>query len=151
VTSKSVGTGPSAYEKRIYRAAVSQRLRNTELGGNQLSPNSSQRFATAHTAEISMQVLGVFPGRPISPFRDVTWTSRSSDHAVPNYLLWGYAKRMIYETRPVNIADLKHRILECIQRISKAMLQRVMEAFQLRLQECTEQHGGHILSVIFKQ
>ena len=30
-TSKSVGTGPSSYEKRIYRAAVSQRLRNTEL------------------------------------------------------------------------------------------------------------------------
>ena len=30
-TSKSVGTGPSSYEKRIYRAAVSQRLRNTAL------------------------------------------------------------------------------------------------------------------------
>jgi len=28
-TGKSVGTGPSSYEKRIYRAAVSQRLRNT--------------------------------------------------------------------------------------------------------------------------
>ena len=31
-TSKSVGTGPSSYEKSIYRAAVSQRLRNTGLG-----------------------------------------------------------------------------------------------------------------------
>ena len=30
-TSKSVGTGPSSYEKSIYRAAVSQRLRNTDL------------------------------------------------------------------------------------------------------------------------
>jgi len=29
--SKVVGTGPSSYEKRIYRAAVSQRLRNTDL------------------------------------------------------------------------------------------------------------------------
>ena len=28
-TSKFVGTGPSSYKKRIYRAAVSQRLRNT--------------------------------------------------------------------------------------------------------------------------
>jgi len=27
-TSKFVGTGPSSYEKRIYRAAVSQKLRN---------------------------------------------------------------------------------------------------------------------------
>jgi hypothetical protein len=31
LTSKSVGTGPSSYEKRIYLAAVSQRLRNTVL------------------------------------------------------------------------------------------------------------------------
>ena len=31
LTSKSVGTGPSSCEKRIYRAAVSQRLRNTAI------------------------------------------------------------------------------------------------------------------------
>jgi len=31
-TSKFVGTGPSSYEKRIYRAAVSQSLRNTAIG-----------------------------------------------------------------------------------------------------------------------
>jgi len=30
-TSKFVGTGPSSYEKRIYCASVSQRLRNTAL------------------------------------------------------------------------------------------------------------------------
>ena len=29
--SKFVGTGPSSYKKRIYLAAVSQRLRNTAL------------------------------------------------------------------------------------------------------------------------
>ena len=28
-TSKFVGNGPSSYKKRIYRAAISQRLRNT--------------------------------------------------------------------------------------------------------------------------
>ena len=32
VTSKFVGTGPSSYKTRIYRAAVSQRLRNTGIG-----------------------------------------------------------------------------------------------------------------------
>ena len=31
-TSKFAGTGPSSYKKRIYEAAVSQRLRNTALG-----------------------------------------------------------------------------------------------------------------------
>jgi len=30
-TSKFVETGPSSYEKRIYRAAVSQKLRKTGL------------------------------------------------------------------------------------------------------------------------
>ena len=30
-TSKFVGTGPSSYKKRIYRDAISQRLRNTTL------------------------------------------------------------------------------------------------------------------------
>ena len=30
-TSKFVGTGPSSYEKRIYRAVVSQRLKNTAV------------------------------------------------------------------------------------------------------------------------
>jgi len=30
-TKKFVGTGPSSYKKRIYRAAVSQRLRNAGL------------------------------------------------------------------------------------------------------------------------
>ena len=32
--SKFVGTGPSSCEKRIYRAAVSQSLRNTDLNEN---------------------------------------------------------------------------------------------------------------------
>jgi len=31
LTSKSVGTGPSSYEKRIYWAVASQRLRNTGI------------------------------------------------------------------------------------------------------------------------
>jgi len=32
-TSKFVGTGPFSYEERIYRAAVSQRFRNTAIVG----------------------------------------------------------------------------------------------------------------------
>ena len=36
-TSKFVGAGPSSYEKRIYRAAVSQTLRNTDLEAMQSS------------------------------------------------------------------------------------------------------------------
>jgi len=41
-TNKSVGTGLSSYEKRIYRAAVSQRLRNTAVDNRTPNPNSVQ-------------------------------------------------------------------------------------------------------------
>jgi hypothetical protein len=46
-TSKLVGTGPSSYEKRIYQAAVSQRLRNPTLdallsGKKPLVPTNSK-------------------------------------------------------------------------------------------------------------
>jgi len=34
LASKSFGTGPSSYEKKIYRASVSQRLRNTAVGND---------------------------------------------------------------------------------------------------------------------
>ena len=40
-TSKFVGTGPSCYKKIIYRAAVSQRLRNTALVGLDLKISRS--------------------------------------------------------------------------------------------------------------
>ena len=38
--SKFVGTGPSSYEKIIYRAAVSQRLRNTGIIYDQYSDDT---------------------------------------------------------------------------------------------------------------
>ena len=62
----------------------------------------------------------------------------------------GYFKSDVYGTRHANFADLKQRILECIQRIPKEML-RVTTAFPLRLQECIKGHGGHLQPVIFRQ
>ena len=44
-TSKSVGTGPSSYEKRSYRAAILQSLRNTELEVSAKSCSLVQRSA----------------------------------------------------------------------------------------------------------
>ena len=44
-TSKFVGTRPSSYEKRIYRASVSQRLRNTGVNDYSLLGCSAALFA----------------------------------------------------------------------------------------------------------
>jgi hypothetical protein len=80
---------------------------------------------------------GLFPGRLISHFGDITWSAHSPDHAVPYYFLWGYLKSKVYETCPANIPDLKQRILECIQVNPKEMPQHVMTASS-QLQECIE-------------
>jgi hypothetical protein len=75
-----------------------------------------QDGTTAHTAQIYMQVVRtVFPGRQIFHYGKIIWPACSSDHAVPDCFLWGYIKSKVYETDPANIADLKQRILKCIQ------------------------------------
>ena len=44
-TSKFVGTGPSSFKKRIYRPAVSQRLKNTVLERSEWSAGSQKLSA----------------------------------------------------------------------------------------------------------
>jgi len=61
-----------------------------------------------------MQILGaVFLGRLISRFGQITWPTCSLDRAVPVYVLCGYVKNKVYETRPANIADLKPNFGVC--------------------------------------
>ena len=50
-TSKSVWTGPSSYEKRIYRAAFSQRLRNTDLDNAAISGPVKNKNTEFNSAE----------------------------------------------------------------------------------------------------
>jgi len=54
LTSKSVGTGPSSYEKRIYRTAVSQRLKN-----NSVEEFSSYFIASTFTFHYKDQSVSV--------------------------------------------------------------------------------------------
>jgi len=51
LTSISVGTGPSSYEKRVYWAAVSQRLRNTALRN---ASQTSLTHTTLHSPSLSV-------------------------------------------------------------------------------------------------
>ena len=60
-TSKFVGTGPSSYKKRIYRAAVSQRLRNIGLdeASFPLSSGSSSVSIMADLLTLKIQTVYV--------------------------------------------------------------------------------------------
>jgi len=71
-TSKSVGTGPLSYEKRIYRATVSQRLRNTglEIAGasNSWSPTvqSMPEMITSAATTCAIRIQEMVMGRGVA-------------------------------------------------------------------------------------
>jgi hypothetical protein len=62
-TSKFVGTGPSSYEKGIYRAAVSQRLRNTALNSRLKAGKLLTAYEESQNACQSVVVLLFFYSR----------------------------------------------------------------------------------------
>jgi hypothetical protein len=110
-----------------------------------------QDGATAHTAQISMQVLRtMFPGRLISRFGNITWPAWSPDFGVPCYFLWGYVTSKVYETRPVNIDD-KTANFGVYSRDPQGNATTYYGRLSSLPQECIERIGGHLQSVIFKQ
>jgi len=58
--SKFIGTGHSSYKKRIYRAAVSQRLRNTALETTTLIGRHDRRNNTTHPQIINLRLLYLY-------------------------------------------------------------------------------------------
>lgn len=55
----------------------------------------------------------------------------------------------VYNPLPPNLNVLKQRITEEINAIPRAMLQRVIENFSSRLNECEQANGAHLQSVVF--
>lgn len=111
-----------------------------------------QDGATPHTAANSMNLLrNVFGHRLISRFGDITWPSRSPDLSVCDFFLWGYLKHKVYQTKPRNLNALKERITEEIQAITQPMLERVLNNFFKRLEQCRLVQGHHLRDVIFKK
>jgi hypothetical protein len=64
---------------------------------------------------------------------------------------FGDVKSKVYETHPPNIDYLKQLIQECIQGIPNEILKCVMVSIPSQLQECTEQQGGPLVGVVFKE
>jgi len=58
-TSKLVGTGHSSHEKRIYRAAVSQRLRSTGLDTVQCRLRGARTAVTKQTLEFVCSIVNL--------------------------------------------------------------------------------------------
>jgi hypothetical protein len=93
----------------------------------------------------------VFPNSLISRFGVLTWPSRSPDLTAPDYFLWGYLKKKVFANRLHTIEELKTAILSEIRAIPRDILQRVMDAFPRRLQQCIHAGGRRLTDVIFKK
>lgn len=110
-----------------------------------------QDGATAHTSRVSMGVLrAAFPERLISLRGDVNWPARSPDLAPPDFFLWGYLKSLVYQNRPNTLDDLRNNIRAVIDNIPVDMLERVIQNFRNRLNQCIDNGGRHLQDIVFK-
>ena len=153
--------GPYFFEEEEQTASVTSALYVKMLQNflmpklRNLGENATVWFqqdgATAHTAKKSMNVLrGLFPAHLISLHGDIGWPARSPDLSPCDYFLWGYVKSEVFKHRPTTIDGLKAAICKTINEIPQEMIQRAMENFRIRLQQCIAVQGGHLEDVILK-
>ena len=85
-TSKSFRTGPSSYGKRIYRAAVSQRLTNTGLHYSDLDKNRSMIMSAISAKQYVSYILSGHAETPTRVRGDVCCRLHSNRAAVHDSL-----------------------------------------------------------------
>lgn len=89
-----------------------------------------------------------FPGRWIGRRGVIEWPARSPDMTPMDFFLWGYIKERVYETRPVNLADLQQRIVNVCAAITPEVFDNVRRHFESRLYFCQEVNGEHFEHLI---
>ena len=73
------------------------------------------------------------------------WSPRSPDLTPCNFFLWGYVKDLVYVLLlPRDMEDLQTRITEALATIDNAMLGRVWQEMDYRLDVCRVTRGAHI-------
>lgn len=68
----------------------------------------------------------------------VEFPPRSPDLTPLDFFLWGYLKNIIYQVEPTTPEDMKRRIMETLQQLGTATLQRVENSFRNRVNLCIE-------------
>lgn len=70
------------------------------------------------------------------------WPPRSPDLTPLDFFLWGVLKERVYKTRPRNRDDLRQRIIEECQNISRYQVANATRSFRKKLMKCMENNGG---------
>lgn len=97
-----------------------------------------QYAATAHTVYVLNRLIARFGG----PFR-------SPDLSICDFFLWRYLKFHVYQAKSRTLIKLKKAIRQEISRINRDLMERVEANFRERLQQCINENGQRMPSVIF--
>ena len=136
--------GPIFFDATITTAAYMQ-IFNTlvnQLDDEELSIGYFQQDGpTSHNSHASMaEIQSFFGDRIISKG---LWPPRSPDLTPPDYFLWGYLKRRVYQNKPRTIDALKANITEEIQAVTADVLTRTFQNKARRVQCSLDANGGH--------
>jgi hypothetical protein len=74
----------------------------------------------------------------------VQWPPRSPDLTPLDYFLWGYLKTKVYAEPPINLQDLKNKIiLACNQLTENQIIAATQSELLRRMEACIESHGDN--------
>lgn len=111
-----------------------------------------QDGATCHTARETMDILKQrFGEQLISRLGPVNWPPRSCDITPLDFFLWGYVKSKVFVDKPASIEALEANITRVIREIPPVMFERVIENWNLRMDELRRSCGQHLKVIIFKK
>lgn len=71
----------------------------------------------------------------------ISWPARSPDLTPMDFFLWGYVKDLVYQKIPTDAENMKERIRNAFQNISRNMLADVRTHHVQRLNLCITEHG----------
>lgn len=103
-----------------------------------------QDGAPPHYSRTVRQYLDeVFPDQWIGRRGTIEWPPRSPDLTPLDYFLWGYLKSKVYTTKPLNLDELRARIIHEMEVIPRDIYRNATQAFYTRLAHCQTVEGHH--------
>jgi len=101
--------------------------------------------APAHNAHIVRDHLNrVYEEKWFGTYGPIEWPARSPDITPLDFFLWGHLKTIVYADPPVNLADLKNKIVVACNNLTENQIMSATNRGCLqRFQLCVENHGAN--------
>jgi hypothetical protein len=85
-----------------------------------------------------------FPGRWVGREGPTAWPPTSPDLIPLDVFAWGFIKDVAYSRKVRDLADLRQRIIEAVELITRHMLINTWKKLENRLDTCRATTGAHI-------